>query len=222
MSERFIISKHAQGTHEWLMDRLGRVTGSKASCVSAKARSGSGEAVTRRGYRMDLVLERINQVPTAPTFAETQEIAWGKEQEPMSRMAFDMRTGLDLEKVGFMSMPNVMAGCSLDAKLVEDGKRGFWETKCPKSTNHYATILANDVPPEYVTQLVHNFWVTGFEFCYYQSFDPRMPKPLQVFLKRKEREEYSRHILAHEAAVYQFLKEVDAEEKEMRQRCNLD
>ena len=77
------------------MDRLGMVTGSACSAVFATVKS--GEAATRANLRMDLVLESILQRPTAPSFAETESIAWGKEQEPFARMAWEMHHGIDID-----------------------------------------------------------------------------------------------------------------------------
>ena len=217
---RFIVSPHAQQTPEWFQDRLGMVTGSGVAAVFAKIKS--GEAATRANYRMSLVLERVTKVPTPNSFAETEDIAWGKEQEPFSRMAFDIATGLSIEETGFIYLPTIKAGCSLDGFVTEGGKRGFWESKSPKSKNHYATIKANDVPSEYRPQLIHNFWISGADFCYYQSYDPRMPEKLRIFLKRIERADVAQAIDEHERGVLQFLAEVDAEERDMRERAGLD
>ncbi|RYF31386.1 MAG: exonuclease [Comamonadaceae bacterium] len=206
-----------QKSPQWYIDRLGRVTGSKASCVTAKNRAGTAEGFTRADYRMDLVLERITGTPAEPSFAETKEIAWGNEQEPMSRMAYDIRTGLDLTTSGFVYWPDLMVGTSVDAFVVdENGRRGFWESKSPKSRTHLAYLLANALPAEYTPQVIHSFWVTDCEFCDFQSFDPRMPENLRVFIKRIERAEVLDQIKTHEAAVLQFLMEVDAAEKQMR------
>ena len=214
---RYIVCEAEQQTPQWFRDRLGRVTGSKANCVSAKARTGSGEGVTRANYRMDLVLERITGLPAAPTFAEREDMQWGNEQEPLSRMAYDIHTGLDIQRSGFVYLPDVMAGTSVDGFVTDERSRpGFWESKSPKSKNHYAYLLADKVPAEYMPQVIHGFWVTGCEFCDFQSYDPRMPEKLRVFIKRVERADVLDLINAHEAAVLQFLAEVDAEEKAMR------
>ena len=63
---RYLVSPHAQGTHGWRMDRLGKVTGSAVAAVFATVKS--GEAATRANLRMALVLERITGIPTPPVF----------------------------------------------------------------------------------------------------------------------------------------------------------
>jgi hypothetical protein len=210
---RFIVSPHAQGTDEWRADRLGRVTGSACSAVFATVKS--GEAATRANLRMSLVLERITKTPTPPSFQETEDIAWGKAQEPHSRMAYELERDLVIEEQGFAYLPDVMAGCSVDGVIQDAGRMGFWESKSPKSKNHYGYLRGGGVPTEYMPQVIHTFWITGFDFCDFQSYDPRMPPKLRTFIKRIERADVLDRIEAHERGVLQFLAEVDAEEKQM-------
>lgn len=212
---RFIVSPHSQGTDEWRKDRLGRVTGSACSAVFAKLKS--GEAATRANLRMDLVLERITGTPTPQGFRETEDIAWGKEQEPHSRMAYELEHDLVIEEQGFAYLPDTMAGCSVDGVIKDRGCTGFWESKSPKSKNHYGYLRGGVVHSEYMQQVIHTFWITGFDFCDFQSYDPRMPPKLRTFITRIERCDVLDKIDAHERGVLQFLLEVDAEENQMRQ-----
>jgi hypothetical protein len=99
---------------------------------------------------------------------------------------------------------------------VDNGRRGFWESKSPKSRNHYAYIKGGVLPAEHTPQVIHGFYVTGAEFCDFQSFDPRMPEKLQTFIVRVEREEVAKQIDEYERALLQFLAEVDAEETQLR------
>lgn len=211
---RFIVSQHEQGTDGWRMDRLGKVTGSACAAVFATVKS--GEAATRANLRMALVLERITQVPTPQGFQETEDIAWGNLQEPHSRMAYELERDLVIEQQGFAYLPDVMAGCSVDGVIRDGGRIGFWESKSPKSKNHYGYLRSGAVPTEYMPQVIHTFWITGYDFCDFQSYDPRMPLKLRTFIKRVERAEMADRIAAHERGVLQFLMEVDAEEKQMR------
>jgi hypothetical protein len=214
---RFIVSPHAQGTDGWRMDRLGKVTGSECAAVFATVKS--GEAATRANLRMSKVLERITGVPTPQGFHETEDIAWGNAQEPHSRMAYELARDLVIEEQGFAYLPDVMAGCSVDGVIRDGARTGFWESKSPKSKNHYAYLRGGVVPAEYMPQVVHTFWITGYDFCDFQSFDPRMPPKLRTFITRVERAELADRIEAHERGVLQFLMEVDAEEKQLRQRA---
>lgn len=208
---RYITCPHAQGTPEWLHDRLGLVTGSVVSAVFATVKS--GEAATRANLRMDLLLERITGTPT-PGFAGNADMAWGTEQEPFARMAYEKAKGLDVSESGFLYLPSIKAGCSLDGQVVDGQRRGTLEVKCPKSTTHYKYLLAGKAPTEYMPQIVHGLWITGDAFTDFMSYDPRMPVELQQFHIRVERDEAA--VQAHAAGVLQFLMELDADEKKMR------
>jgi hypothetical protein len=209
---RYITCLHPQGTPEWHQDRLGKVTGSGCAAVFAKLKT--GEAATRANLRMDKVLERILQRPTAPGFAETEAIAWGKENEQYARMAYEVAREVDVSESGFIYLPGINAGCSVDGFMQVGARKGISEIKCPKSKNHYAYLLAGVAPSEYLPQITHNLWITGADFCDFMSFDPRMPLELQQFYIRIERDPVA--IQAHEAGVLQFLLEVDADERKMR------
>ncbi|AVS68157.1 exonuclease [Paracidovorax avenae] len=215
-SERYIVCNAAQGTRQWFLDRLGRVTSSNAHRALARG-NGMEEAVSRSGYRMELVLERITGRPTPLGFLETEAMTWGKQQEPFSRMAYEVARGIDIAQAGFVYLRDIAAGASVDGFLVERGRRGIWESKSPKSKNHYAWLMAGKVPAEHMPQIVHELWVTGADFCDFQSYDPRMPKGLTTFIRRVEREEIADRLEAHERAILQFLLEVEAEEHRMRQ-----
>lgn len=205
---RFIISPHAQRTPGWHQDRLGRLTGSTVAAIYAK-----GEGKTRAALRGELVLERITQEPQAQPF-ESEDMAWGNEQEPYSRMATEQATGLDIAQSGFIYLPRIQAGCSVDGLIEDGGVLGIWESKSPKTKTHYAYLLAGIIPPPYRPQVIHNMWVTGAQFAIFTSFDPRLTGSLSTLIVRIERDQAE--IDAHECAVLQFLAETDREEKRMR------
>lgn len=213
---RYIVCPALQGTPQWHLDRLGKATGSKADCVTAMDRTGKKEGATRANYRMDLVLERITGKPAAPTFIENESMQWGTEQEPFSRMAYELLRDLTIQESGFVYLPDLAVGTSVDGFIVDNGRRGFWESKSPKSKNHYAYLKGKVLPAEHAPQVIHGFYVTGAEFCDFQSFDPRMPEKLQTFIVRVEREEVATQIAEYERALLQFLLEVDAEEQQLR------
>ena len=204
----YLISPHAQRTPGWHQDRLGKLTGSTVAAIFAK-----GEGRSRATLRAELVLERLTGQPVKQPF-ESEDMAWGNEQEPFSRMAFEMESGLDVAQAGFIYRPNLAAGCSVDGLIVDRGKLGIWESKSPKSKTHYSYLLAGIIPPPYRPQVIHNMWVTGADFAYFTSFDPRMPGSLKLLIVRIERNQAE--IDAHEREVLQFLAEVDAETKRMR------
>jgi hypothetical protein len=212
MKRNFIVSEHPQNTPEWLADRAGRATGSKADCVTAKARSGSGEAATRADYRVQLALERLLCKPCGDEFSSA-DTDRGHDREPFARMRYEIATGITIEESPFVYREDMMAGCSVDGFLEDAGKFGIWEAKCPKSKTHFKYLTENRVPPTYVNQVLHNMLVTGAQFVDFVSFDPEMPEKLQLFIFRWPRDESL--IAEYEVALRQFLFEVDATHKQI-------
>lgn len=209
---RYTLSAHPQGSPEWKADRAGKATGSRARDILAKIKS--GEAAARRDYRVQLVTERLLGQPAEDGFI-SKEMQWGTEQEPFARMAYEAATGNLVEEAGFAYLSDMPAGCSVDGFI--DGRRGFFEAKCPKSATHISYIQANRLPPDYVPQIMHDFWITDAEFADFVSYDPRLPANLQLFHVRIQRAEIN--VAAYEAEVLQFLAEVDELESQLRRRA---
>lgn len=210
MKRNFVVSEHPQSTPEWLADRAGRATGSKADCVTAKVKS--GEAATRADYRVQLALERLLCKPCADEFS-SDDTDRGHEREPFARMRYEIVTGITVEQCGFLYREDMMAGCSPDGLLEDGGRLGLWEAKCPKSKTHFKYLVENRIPPTYQSQVLHNVLMTGAEFVDFVSFDPDMPEKLQLFVFRWERDENM--VREYEAELRQFLMEVDATHKQI-------
>jgi len=204
MSERYILSDHPQGTDLWKQDRAGKATGSRAADILAKIKS--GEAAARRDYRVQLAVERLTGAPAEDGYIN-KEMEWGTAQEPFSRMAFEAATGLLVQEAGFAYLPDIQAGCSVDGFIDDDGRKGLFETKSPKSATHVNYLLAGRLPPQYEPQVTFNMWITGARFADFASFDPRMPEGLQLFRIRVERDD--KRIAEIQDEVTAFLAEVD-------------
>jgi len=198
---RYLVSEHPQRSDQWRIDRAGKATGSRASDILAKIKS--GEAAARRDYRTQLVVERLTGLPSEYGYINA-DMQHGIDQEPFAIMAYESLTGLIVSESGFMYLPDIDAGCSVDG-MIEGG--GILEIKCPKSATHIGYLMAGRVPPAYVPQLTHNLWISGEPFADFVSFDPRLPPHLQLFKVRMERDEVK--IKEHEEEVLRFLAEVD-------------
>jgi len=128
----------------------------------------------------------------------------GVEQEPHARAAYSARTGELVEEVGFIDHPAIpMSGASPDG-LVADG---LVEFKCPNTSTHLDTLLADEVPTKYVTQMQWQMACTGRKWCDFVSYDPRMPEDMQLFVKRLERSDDT--ITELEREIEKFLSELE-------------
>ena len=190
-----------QRTDDWFAARLGKVTASRVADVIAKTKT--GYSASRENYMAQLVVERMTQKPTESY--SNAAMQWGTDQEPFARAAYELAKGVMVEEVGFVPHPNIlMAGASPDGFV---GVNGLVEIKCPNTATMIETLLTKKCPQKYFTQIQFQLACTDRVFCDYVVFDPRMPKHLQLFVTRVERDEdFITHI---EEEIQVFLSEVD-------------
>ena len=189
-----------QGTPEWFAQRLGKVTASRVSDIIAKTKT--GVAASRGNYLAQLVAERLTG-QTADSF-KSGAMQHGTETEPQARMAYEAETGLMVTEVAMIQHGTIeMAGASPDGLVGEDG---LVEIKCPNTSTHIATLMANKAPSQYIPQMQWQMACTGRAWCDFVSFDPRMPEDMQLFIKRVPRD--NALIAEYEAEVVKFLAEV--------------
>lgn len=190
-----------QGTVEWHMQRLGKVTASRIADVLSKGRS--GESAGRKNYRVELVVQRLTGLPGESFTNAAME--WGTNTEPKARFAYEAEKQHFVEQVAFVDHPSIeWFGCSPDGLVNDDG---LIEIKCPNSTTHIEYLTDQKPPVKYIPQMQCQMAVTGRQWCDFVSFDPRLPDDLQLFVVRLERDQ--EYIEAMEVEVKKFLSEVD-------------
>lgn len=188
----------AQGTEEWRIARLGCATASRFGDILATTKT--GYSTSRANYMAQLVLERLT--------GEAQEsyvspaMLHGTETEPLARMAFEAKTGLMVNEVGFIKSAEWI-GCSPDGLI--DADAGL-EIKAPIPATHLETLLNGKLPPKHIPQIQGSMWVTGRERWHFVSFDDRFPKHLRMFHTVVERDQA--YIDNLEKEVNKFLAEV--------------
>lgn len=194
-----------QRSPEWFQVRLGRLTGSRAQ--DAFATTKSGPSTSRRNLRIQLVLERLTGQSQENGF-QSFDMDRGLELEADAQGAYEVKTGILVEPVGFVAHDELMAGCSPDGLTVD----GLIEIKCPKAATHL-DYLRGGLPLEYRTQITHGLWLTGAQWGDFVSFHPAFPEPLRLKVTRL----YSKDIdlKSYEVAVKSFLAEVDKEHAEV-------
>lgn len=217
MKLSYTVSPHAQGTPEWLAARAGRLNGSEVAAIYTTIKS--GEAAARRDLRLKMVLERLTGKPQGIDFV-SKDMQWGIDHEAEARMSFEMDTGLTVAEMGFCAADSLMVGMSPDGVIEDGGLRFLAEFKCPKSATHLGYLNAGPViPTDYIYQCLHGVWLLDLDGVYFQSYDPRFPAKMQRHEVKLLRNQMP--VAEHERMVLQFLKEVDAQEKEMRDRFGL-
>ena len=198
-----------QGSNDWHLLRLGKVTASRVADVLSKGRS--GESASRKNYRTELVVQRLTGQPGESFTNAAME--WGTATEPMARVAYEVEKQQFVEQVAFVDHPSIeWFGCSPDG-IVGDG---LIEIKCPNSSTHIEYLTDDKPPAKYVPQMQCQMAVTGAKWCDFVSFDPRLPEDLQLFVVRLERDD--EYIEAMEAEVKKFLSEVDEMFTKLKER----
>ncbi len=199
-----IVLDIAQRSPEWFQARLGKLTGSRAADMLATIKN--GEAAARRDYRLQLACERLTGQSQENGYVNA-EMQRGIDMEPAALSAYEAATGELVEPVGFVAHDTLMAGCSPDGQI---GKfAGILEIKVPKSATHLKYLRSQKVPTEYFSQITHNLWITGAQWCDFASFDDRFPEPLRLLCLRVDRADVD--LVAYEKAALAFLDEVSRE-----------
>ena len=207
-----MIEKVEQGTPEWFAARLGNVTASRVADVIAKTKS--GYSASRENYMAQLICERMTgTVAESYTNAAMQ---WGTETEPLARAAYESYADVLVDEVGYIAHPTIeRAGASPDGLV---GVFGLLEIKCPNTATHIDTLISEQVPTKYITQMQWQMSCTGRTWADFVSFDPRLPSGLQMFVKRVEFD--AEYVAMLKEEVIKFLAELDAKISKLNERLN--
>ena len=201
-----------QGSPEWFAQRLGKVTASRVADVIAKTKT--GYSTSRDNYMAQLVCERMTN--TVAESYSNSAMQWGTETEPLARAAYEAYADVLVDEVAMITHPTIeAAGASPDGLV---GDVGQLEIKCPNTATHIDTLLNNQVPTKYFTQMQWQMACTRRAWCDFVSFDPRLPNGLQLFVKRVEYDTEYAEMLASE--VFDFLQELDAKIFKLNERLN--
>jgi len=193
---------NAQGTPEWLADRLGKATASRIADIMAKTKS--GPSTSRQNYAAELVAERLTGA--GGDFYINAAMQRGTELEPLARDCYAFESGNEVVTVGLVAHPTIeMAGASPDGLV---GDVGLVEIKCPGTAKHIATLTGGSIDGRYICQMQWQLACTGRQWCDFVSFDNRLPVEMQLATRRVNRDDAA--IAEMEREVISFLAEVSA------------
>jgi putative phage-type endonuclease len=188
-------------TEEWKRARLGWLTASRMADATARTKSGYG--ASRANLMAALVCERLTDVPMESyTNAAMQ---WGIDHEPEAIAAYEWAFDATVTPTGFVRHPSIdYSGATPDGAVGDDG---LIECKCPNSATHIDTLLTKTVDGKYIKQIQWQLACTGRQWCDFATYDPRMPKDLQLWVLRVMRDDKLIAELEKEARL--FLAELD-------------
>lgn len=197
-----IIYDIEQGSDEWLMLRLGKLTASKFSDVISKGR-GKAPSKTRESYMYQLAAEILTGEPT--DFFKNSAMQWGTDCEPAARAAYELKHDIEVIECAFIERDK-WVGVSPDGLV---GDNGLLEIKCPNTVTHLKYFMAGTMPEEYLAQVQGQLWVSGRDWCDFVSYDPRVRTEADYFELRVNRdEEYIKELEAQCSAFVEDLKEL--------------
>jgi len=185
----------------WLLERVGFVTASQFKHLLPGKKG--GYLAARDTYKWQLVTERLTGRATEHFVNAAMQ--WGIDQEGFARDAFARKMGVEVDLVGFIKHPVLMAGASPDGVL--DGGDGLVEFKCTTTNTHLQTIM-DGMDPMHMAQIQGQMWMTGAKYAYFCSYDPRLPPAMELYIQRVERDQA--YIDTLETEVCKFLNEINA------------
>lgn len=167
-----------QGTPAWKAARLGMPTASQfGRIMSAKTLKPLAGAET---YALELLAEWALGV-MEDEGSGFMERGHGLEESAIA--AYELETGRDVTRIGFLTNDAGTIGCSPDGLV---GEEGGLEIKCPAAKTHLAYLLApGDVGP-YAPQIQGALWLTGRAWWDWRSWHPTLPAAA-VHVERDER-----------------------------------
>ena len=190
-----------QRSGQWIKERLGCFTASRAADAFATTKKGESEA--RKKYKMQLLAERLTNM--AMEFYTTPSMQHGIDTEPAARERFEEVTGLIVQECGFALHDTIdFLGASPDGLVGHDA---LIEIKCPETATHLTYKMAGVPPEKYIPQMLMQLLVTGRKYCWFASYDDRVPAPNDIFIVKYE--PTAEELAEAESAALCFLGEVE-------------
>lgn len=171
----------------WQVERLGKFTSSKIGELMSKGRGKGQEwGQMAMSYIYTKIAEKMTGVPHY--IPETRAMEWGNDHEAEAIEKYNELTGNDATPMGKVFVKfNDNCGGSPDGFVDDDG---LIEVKCPyNSANHIETFIERIIKKEYLYQCQGNMLFSNRQWCDFISYDPRMPKDMQIVIIRVERDD---------------------------------
>lgn len=192
-----------QGTPEWHQLRKGRITGTTLKSIM-------GTPKARQEALYEIVAERLT---IGLDDDEENAMDRGTRLEKDAIAEFELETDLKVERTGFSENDeNPFIANSPDGWIKDDGEIDYTqgiEVKCMGGKNHVKMWLTNQIPDEYMWQVVQYFVVNEkLQKLHFVGYNPDIPvHPLHIIIKN--REELEEEIKVARTKQEEFLKEVD-------------
>ena len=134
---------------------------------------------------IDLISQRMEQVEIEEEGFVSKAMERGNELEPLARVFLEKYYGVKFIETGWLqSEENELLGISPDG--ISECEKFACEIKCLGRKKHMETVLNQEIPLDFINQLIHYFTVNKkLETLYFICFRPEAVKHFQVVLNRK-------------------------------------
>jgi hypothetical protein len=163
-----------QHTHEWYQGRLGIFTASRAvdgmATYKVNAKGGKKGEYNKAhwDYVRELAWERITGVPYPHHVTDAMEA--GNQYEPLARIEYWQRTGIEVEETGLVLHPTFdYIACSPDGLVGTDG--GI-EIKIFVLDNFLELLDVDTIPAKYLPQMYTNMLCCGRDWWEFVAYCP--------------------------------------------------
>lgn len=159
-----------QRSPEWLHIKKGKISGTQLKGIM-------GTPKARQDAIYDIIGERLK---VGVNDEYENPIDRGNRLEPFAVSAYEMETGNFVDRSGFCeSDGDQFIGNSPDGLV---GENGAVEIKCPEHKNYVKYWLTNEIPDDYIWQVVQYFVVNEkLEWLDFASYNPDIPvHPLHI------------------------------------------
>lgn len=191
--------------------------GYKAAPTSGTVkRALDGEVVGRPSdaalnYAFNLAVERISGEPLDGGF-QTWQMRRGNELEPEARMEHEIKTGLMVQRAGFVTTDDGAFGASADGLIDDDGVS---EYKCFLAPEKLRSFWIDNDASGIMDQVQGVLWITGRKFAHIGMYCPALESVgKQLWLQEFDRDDD--YIEQLEADLWQFKLLVDEYEAKLR------
>jgi len=195
-----IVDNIEQGSEQWKLDRLGKVTASPVKNVMSNGR-GNAPSKMAETYMMELIAEILTGQSKA--FFENDAMKWGTETEPQARDTYSVKNDFVIVREVAYVEHNDHILISTDGLIGDDG---LLEIKCPNTTTQIKRALSDDYSADYKAQIQMQLWVTERQWCDFVSFDPRLDCEAGYLQQRVFRDE--EYIEEMKTKVYAFIEKM--------------
>jgi len=157
-----------QNSLEWMNARAGKITASEFDCFLTT------DFELRKGQMVkSYVARKVAELWSGPLPGfNTIDMDFGKFREEEAIPAFTFETGIEVQRVAFITDDAERIGCSPDGLIGEDS--GI-EIKCPTAEVHTKYLLQAEVPSDYIQQIHGSMFVTGRSSWKFLSYRRHFP-----------------------------------------------